>query len=314
MRMSLRFDRGHTELLRSRLAQGRVLQVPGVSNPFVAKLAERAGFEAVFVTGAGVANETLGLPDIGLVTMSEMTSAIRRVANAVDVPVVADIDTGYGNHLGVRRTVQEAIAAGAAAVVLEDQAAPKRCGHFDGKHIISVRDMVAKLVAAVDAREETETLVIARTDAIATEGFDAAIGRAQAYVRAGADIIFIEAPRTLREIEEIPRLVPAPCLINMVEGGVTPLLDAAALQDLGYRMVLHANLALRVGGHAISQAFDSLRAHGGPEQVMDAIMPWNERQNLVDLDRWERYDGETVDRASAILETVGAEPVTEHAQ
>lgn len=287
------------QALRAHLREPQLLVVPGVTNAFDARLAERAGFEAVFVTGAGVANAMLGLPDIGLATMSEVLFVAERVARAVGVPVLADIDTGYGNHLNVMRTVREFEHAGVAAVFLEDQVAPKRCGHFEGKRVIPTEAMIEKLAAARHARRDPGLVLVARTDALAVEPLPAVLERARAYVRAGADAIFVEAPETEDQLEAIPSAVPVPCIVNLVEGGKTPLVPAERLQRMGYRVALHANLALRVGAKAVRDAFDVLRAQGSSAAIVDRLLPWDDRQDVVDLPAWERDEARVLADATS---------------
>jgi 2-methylisocitrate lyase-like PEP mutase family enzyme len=269
--------------LRALLARPEVLVLPGTADPLVARLAARAGFDAVYATGAGIANTLLGVPDVGLVAMTELADHVRRITSAVDVPVVVDIDTGFGNAINARRTVQEIERAGAAGVQIEDQVFPKRCGHFAGKDVIPAREMVAKLRAVLDARADPDLVVIARTDAIAVEGFDAAVERGRAYADAGADLVFIEAPTTDDDLAALPGLVPAPLVANMVEGGKTPLHAAAELGEMGYRAVLYANVAMRVAAAAVRDAFAELRASGDSRGLLDRMLGWDERQALVGL-------------------------------
>jgi 2-methylisocitrate lyase-like PEP mutase family enzyme len=271
--------------------------VPGATNVLDARAAERCGFEAVFLTGAGIANALFGYPDIGLLTMTEMVDATRRIARGTRLPVIADADTGYGNHLNVLRTVAELEDAGAAAIVIEDQVAPKRCGHFEGKRVVPVEEMIEKVVAARKARTHPALTLVARTDAIAVEGLDAALERANAYVEAGADVIFVEAPRTTAELEAIPRTVSAPCLVNIVEGGSTPPLPAAELERMGFRFALYANLALRVAGRAVERAFESLRATGTSELSLPDMLTWAERQSAVGLPDWQQAEADVVGEA-----------------
>lgn len=264
--------------------------VPGVANVLDARIAERCGFEALFVTGAGIANSMFGYPDIGLVTMTETVEAARRIAHGVAIPVIADADTGYGNHLNVMRTVSELEAAGAAAIVLEDQVSPKRCGHFEGKQVVSADEMVTKLIAAREARCDPGLVIVARTDAIAVEGLEGALERANAYREAGADVIFVEAPSTHEEIAAIPRVVDAPCLINLVEEGATPILPAAELEALGFKFALYANLALRVGASAVERAFALLRDHGTSAGSVGQMMSWEDRQETAGLGYWRQLE------------------------
>lgn len=223
--------------LRQLLAQPGTLMAPGVYDAIGARLAEQAGFRALYMTGAGV-SASLGYPDYGLVTMSEMVERAGVIARSVAVPVVSDADTGYGNELNVTRTVREFEMRGVAAIHIEDQISPKRCGHLEGKVLISRDEFVSKIRAAVAARQDPDFVIIARTDARAVDGLDAAIERVNAALDAGADIAFVESPTSLHEIEAIPRRVHGPCLLNLVQGGKTPVLELPQVQALGYRLVI----------------------------------------------------------------------------
>src|SRR5262249_52308659 len=215
-----------------------VIRSLGAHDVFTARLIEAAGLEAVFIGGFGTSASLLGLPDVGLITLTEMADAVRRMALRVSIPVVADRDTGHGDLHNVVRTGGEFERAGAAGILLEDQVTPKRCGHFQGKQVIPAGEMVLKLRAALDARREPDLVIVARTDARAVEGIDAAIERANRYAEAGADVCFIEAPESRRELERIPREVRCPLLVNMLTGGVTPILPVEELQQLGYNIVV----------------------------------------------------------------------------
>lgn len=285
--------------LRAALAQPGLLVVPGVATPFDALLAQGAGFPVLFTTGAGIANIQFGLPDLGLLSLSEVVEANRRIANAVGVPLIVDADTGYGNHLNVTRTVRELEAAGAGGIVLEDQVTPKRCGHFDGKAVVPAHEMVEKLVAARRARRDGDLVLVARTDAIAVEGFDAAIARARAYAAAGADVVFVEAPSTAEQVAAIPSLVPAPCLINVVEGGKTPSPSPERLDELGFKIALYANLALRMGAAAVQRAFRTLHAERTSASLAAEMLTWEERQRTVGLGVWSQLDAEIAAEAAA---------------
>src|SRR5262245_48519236 len=227
--------------LRNMLVPGSALLLPGVANALAARVVADLGFTAAYVTGAGIANTFSGIPDIGLVTVSELAAHVSAIREAFDGPLVVDADTGFGNALNVVRTVQLLERAGADALQIEDQVFPKRCGHFAGKEVVPAAEMVAKIKAAVDTRRNTDLLIIARTDAIAPEGFAAALERAAAYREAGADVTFVEAPTSIEEIADIPRRLPWPQLINVVIGGRTPELPNTTLKDLGYAGVIYAN-------------------------------------------------------------------------
>ena len=201
--------RSATQKLRSLIEDSSILVLPGVADPWTARLAEQAGFEALFATGAGIANVSFGVPDIGLIGLAEMTEAVRRISRSIDVPLVVDGDTGYGNALNVYYAVEQYCRMGVAAITLEDQVTPKHCGHFDGKDLIPAAEMIEKIVAFTEAKGDSGTMLIARTDAIAVEGFDKAIARALSYVEAGADMIFLEAPSDGWQLASVPKLIPS---------------------------------------------------------------------------------------------------------
>jgi 2-methylisocitrate lyase-like PEP mutase family enzyme len=252
--------------LRSRLAVPPILVAPGVYDALTAHLAERAGFTAVYVSGAAIAYTRLGRPDIGLVAMSEVADTVAVIRDRVGSHLIVDADTGYGNALNVARTVRLFERSGAGAIQIEDQVFPKRCGHLDNKALIPAQDMVGKIKAALDARHSRETLVIARTDAIAVEGFEKAVARAIAYRDAGADILFIEAPKTRDELERIPpALKGVPLMANMVEGGKTPSLSAADLERLGFSLVIFPGGIVRAVAHLAGEFYRSLAANGSSE-------------------------------------------------
>jgi len=267
--------------LRARLGEGRPLLLPGAGDALMARLVADAGFEAVYVSGAAVSNTKLGLPDAGFVGLAELADAVFAIREVVDLPLVVDADTGFGNPVGVRRTVQVLERCGANAIQLEDQVSPKRCGHFAGTEVVGTAEMVARLQAALDARSSEELLIVARTDAIASRGLDEAIERANAYREAGADVLFVEAPRTREEIARVAAEVPGPKLINVVEGGRTPLLPLAELEELGFAIVLYANAALRGALLGARTVLEALRRDGSTESVLDRLLPWEERQALV---------------------------------
>jgi 2-methylisocitrate lyase-like PEP mutase family enzyme len=266
--------------------------VPGVTNALFARLAVEEGMEAVFTTGAGIANTLFGYPDLGLVTMTEIVETNRQIARAVPVPVIADADTGYGNHLNVTRTVESLEAAGVAAIVLEDQVAPKKCGHFDGKAVVPAGEMVEKLVAARTVRTDPGLVLVARTDAIACEGLDAALRRASLYARAGADVIFVEAPTTREQLAAIPPSVRVPCLVNVVEGGRTPQLPSDDLEAMGYKVALYANTGLRMAAAGVRRSMRVLRSEGTTAALADELMTWEDRQALVRLPGWQGLEAD----------------------
>jgi 2-methylisocitrate lyase-like PEP mutase family enzyme len=277
--------------LRARLTEERPLLLPGCADALTARIAADVGFEALYATGAGISNALLGLPDVGLATMSEIVDQVGRMYAAVDVPIVADMDTGYGNPVNARRAVRAFEAAGAAGIQIEDQVFPKRCGHFSGKEVIPIEEMRAKVYAVLEGRRSPETVVIARTDAVAVEGAEAAIERANTYAEMGADLVFVEAPPTRELLAELPRRVRAPLVANMVEGGLTPSSSLAELGAMGYRVVLFANTALRASMLAAQSALSVLHEQGDSASILDDLLPWEERQRLVgkpELDAFER--------------------------
>ena len=272
-----------TRELRDRLAEPGILVLPGAADAITAKVIEEAQFPAVYVTGAGFANASFAVPDVGLISMVEVTAHVQRICEVVGIPVVVDGDTGYGGVLNVHRTVRQLERAGAAAIQIEDQRDPKRCGHFDGQSVLPMADMIDKLAAACDARTDPDLVIIARTDARESEGFDGAVERACSYAAAGADLVFVEALRSLYELEQLPGLVEVPLVTNMVEGGKTPLLPAQHLQDMGYKVAIYANTALRSSVRAAQRAMAVLRREGISESLIPDMLTWEERQRLVGL-------------------------------
>ena len=279
-----------TSRLRSHLAQPNILVAPGASDALTARLIQEAGFDAVYATGAGIANAQFALPDIGLLSSTEMISSIRHIVQAVDIPVIADADTGYGNPLKVMRTVQEYEHAGVAAIQLEDQSSPKKCGHFDGKEVIPAEEMVQKIRAALEARIDPGLVIIARTDALATHGYEEAIRRAKLYAANGADVIFVEALRTREEIANAPREISVPLLFNMTEGAKTPMYSVSELQSLGYKIVIYPNMALRVAMRAVQESLGVLKAEGTSASLLSRMTTWEERQRIVRLSEYEALD------------------------
>jgi 2-methylisocitrate lyase-like PEP mutase family enzyme len=281
---------GAGEKLRAALAERRALLVPGAANALTARLIEDLGFEAIYLTGAGLANTSLGVPDIGLVTLSELAEMTAAIAAVTTLPLIVDGDTGFGNALNTIRTVRMLERAGAAAVQLEDQVFPKRCGHFSGKEVISAAEMVAKIKAAADARHSPDFLLIARTDARAAEGLDAAIERAQRYVEAGADVTFVEAPVNAKELAEIPRRLAVPQVANMVVGGKTPMASQQELKAMGFGLVLYANAALQASVLAVREVLGALHEDGSLARVENRLASFDERQRLVDKDTWDALE------------------------
>ena len=285
--------------LKSRLARETILVAPGVFNAWSALLAERAGFEAIYLSGASIAYTRLGRPDIGLVSFTEVLDTLATIRERVALPVVVDADTGFGNALNVRRTVallERAAAGGGLAIQLEDQTSPKRCGHLDGKTLVTTTEMTGKIRAALDARASGETLVVARTDAVAVEGLASALDRAEAYREAGADVLFIEALRSPEDMRQATARFAgrAPLLANMVEGGKTPLLPAAELQSLGFSIVIFPGGLVRALSRAAGDYFASLRATGSTTAFLDRMLDFSELNALIGtpemLELGKRYD------------------------
>jgi 2-methylisocitrate lyase-like PEP mutase family enzyme len=271
-----------SETLRRRLARKPIVVAPGVYDALTAHLAERAGFSTLYVSGAAIAYTRLGRPDIGLVAMSEVADTISMISDRVRADLVVDADTGYGNALNVGRTIRLFERAGARAIQLEDQAFPKRCGHLDNKSLIPSDEMVGKIKAALDARRSRETLVIARTDAVAVEGFDRAVARAVSYRDAGADILFIEAPKTRAELQRIPPAVGnVPLMANMVEGGKTPPLNAAELEAIGFSLVIFPGAIVRVLARAADEFYATLAAKGTSESFQDRMYDFTAFNDVI---------------------------------
>jgi 2-methylisocitrate lyase-like PEP mutase family enzyme len=267
---------------RDLLKPAAALLLPGVANALAARVVADTGFRAAYVTGAGIANTHLGIPDNGLVTLTELVDHVAAIRDVFPGPLMVDADTGFGNALNMRRTVQMLERAGADAIQIEDQVFPKRCGHFEGKEVIPAAEMVAKIKAAVDARTDADLMIVARTDAIATDGFDAAMDRAHAFREAGADIGFVEAPTSAEQITAIARL-PWPQLVNIVIGGKTPELSNQKLSELGFAGVLYANAALQAAVLGMQRALAHLKEHGSLGGAQELLAGFDERQRLVDL-------------------------------
>jgi 2-methylisocitrate lyase-like PEP mutase family enzyme len=283
-----------TTRLRQLIAGGDVVVAPGVYDGLSARLAAHAGFPALYATGGGIAR-SMGYPDLGLLSPSEIVERLANIVEHAGVPVIADADTGYGNALNVRRAAREFERAGVAAFHLEDQTFPKRCGHYDAKAVVPTAEMTQKLRAAREALADQDLVIIARTDALAVEGLEAALDRAQAYQDAGADVIFVEAPTTDAEIETIARRVTAPKLINMFQGGKTPLVPLARLRALGYRIVIIPSDLQRAAIRAMEETLAAIARDGNSAAVADRMASFNEREAAVDTAAWleldRRYSG-----------------------
>ena len=281
--------------LRARLARPPILLAPGVYDPLTALIAEQTGFEALYVSGAAIAYTRLGRPDVGLVSMSEVVETVALIRDRVRAHLVVDADTGYGNALNVERAVRLLERAGANAIQIEDQDFPKRCGHLDDKVLIPAAEMVGKIKAAIDARTSSETVIIARTDAVAVEGFERALARAALYREAGADMLFIEAPRQRDELGRIGTLGKAtPLMANMVEGGKTPMLTASELEALGFAFVIFPGAIVRALAKAAEEFYGSLKAHGSTEPFRPRMFDFDALNRLIGtpemLARGQHYD------------------------
>ena len=270
------------DTLLARLTRKPIVVAPGVYDAFTALVAEQAAFKTLYVSGAAIAYTRLGRSDIGLVSMSEVADVIGTIRDRVAADLIVDADTGYGNALNVARTVRLFERAGANAIQIEDQSFPKRCGHLDEKRLVPAAEMVGKIKAALDSRQSRDTLVIARTDAVAVEGFDKAIGRALLYREAGADVLFVEAPKTETELKRIPPAFGGvPLMANMVEGGKTPLLTAAELEALGFALVIFPGGIVRALGHMASEYYASLAAHGTSEPFRNRMLDFTGLNDLI---------------------------------
>jgi len=268
--------------LRARLARPPILLAPGVYDPLTALIAEQTGFEALYVSGAAIAYTRLGRPDVGLVSMSEVVETVALIRDRVRAHLVVDADTGYGNALNVERAVRLLERAGANAIQIEDQDFPKRCGHLDDKVLIPAAEMAGKIKAAIDARTSSETVIIARTDAVAVEGFERALARAALYREAGADMLFIEAPRQRDELGRIGALKKTtPLMANMVEGGKTPMLTASELEKLGFAFVIFPGAIVRALAKAAQEFYGSLKAHGSTEPFRPRMFDFDALNRLI---------------------------------
>ena len=276
--------------LREILDKREAVLVPGAANALAARIIEDLGFKAVYVTGAGITNTFLGSPDIGLISMTELGNHVGAMRDAVALPLIVDADTGFGNALNVARTIRVLERSGANAIQLEDQEFPKRCGHFSGKSVIDRAEMVQKIHAAVDARHDADLIIIARTDALASHGFEDAIERAAAYIEAGADMTFIEAPKTKEEIAEIPKRLRVPQLINIVSGGLTPTIGLRELETFGFSMILYANAALQASIAGMQNVLKHLKTHGTLEGASALLASFEERQRLVRKPRFDELE------------------------
>jgi methylisocitrate lyase len=284
--------------LRRLIGGKEIVVAPGVFSPAVAKLAEKLGFRALYFSGAGFSN-LLALPDLGITTLSEVARAARQVTSQIHVPLVVDADTGFGEALNVSRTVEEMVAAGAAAIHIEDQVLPKRCGHLEGKELVDPDEMAKKVIAAKDAAGRN-LMIIARTDARTVEGIDSAIDRARLYSKAGADMIFPEALESRDEFAEFRKKVALPLMANMTEFGKTPYMTAAEFQELGYEMVIFPVTAFRSMMKAVKGTLAELRSEGTQRGVLDTLMTRKEFYDLIDYYRYEEADRRALSAAKRL--------------
>jgi 2-methylisocitrate lyase-like PEP mutase family enzyme len=280
------------QTLRQLLKRDKLLVAPGCFDGLSARLVEEAGFAAAYLSGGAVAR-SMGIPDIGLVTLSETIDRAAQVVAAVKIPIIADADTGYGNAVNLVRTVREFERTGVAAIHIEDQITPKRCGHLDGKEVIPLAEMEKKLQAALATRTDADFCIIARTDARGVHGFDDAISRGRAFARLGVDAIFVEAPQSEEELAQIPRLIPGvPILVNVFKGGKTPMLPMGRLEKMGYRIAIYPSETQRAAIHAMRRALDTLKREGTTESIDDALTTFKERDRVVGLDDWQKIERE----------------------
>ncbi|HXF75000.1 MAG TPA: isocitrate lyase/PEP mutase family protein [Methylomirabilota bacterium] len=273
--------------IRRALAEKGQLTMPGVYDALSAKIAARAGFEVIFITGYSLSATLLGEPDFGLLTQTEVIAAAQRICAVVDIPVIVDADTGYGNAINVIRTVKDLARAGAAGMFLEDQVWPKRCGHMRGKQVIPLDEQLKKLRAAVEAREDSDFFIVARTDSRQALGLDEAIRRGVAFKKAGADAVFIEAPESKEEMRRISSEVPGPLVANMLERGVTPLMGPKELKDLGFELIVWPLAPLYSAAKSLAEVYTTLRRDGSTLAILDRLMPFDDFNRIVGLD--EKY-------------------------
>lgn len=278
------------QTLKQLLKRNKLLVAPGCFDGLSARLVQEAGFEAAYLSGGAVAR-SMGMPDIGLVSLSESIERAAQVASAIQIPVIADADTGYGNAVNLVRAVREFERAGVAAIHIEDQITPKRCGHLDGKEVISLNEMENKLQAALATRSDPDFCIIARTDARGVNGFQDAIARGKAFAKLGVDAIFVEAPQSEAELEEIPRHISdVPLLVNVFKGGKTPMLKVERLEKMGYRIAIYPSETQRAAIHAMRMALATLKKEGTTESIDDALTAFKERDKIVGLDQWQKIE------------------------
>ena len=276
-----------TQTIRDLLTEKGVLVMPGTYDCLSARIASRAGFDVIFITGYSLSASLLGEPDFGLLTQSEMLAAAQRICSVTPLPVIVDADTGYGNAVNVIRTVKELIHAGAAGMFLEDQIWPKRCGHMKGKEVIPLEEYLGKLRASIDAREGSDLYIVARTDARQALGLDEAIRRGNAFKEAGADAVFIEAPQNKDEMRAIARNVPGPLVANMIERGVTPTMGPEELKELGFQLIVWPLSPIYACAQALKEVYSTLRQTGTTKEIMDRLISFDEFHDIIGLN--EKY-------------------------
>jgi 2-methylisocitrate lyase-like PEP mutase family enzyme len=298
-----------TLLLKQLLARREAALLPGAANGLFARIIEELGFEACYVTGAGIANMYLGAPDIGLLTMSELANHVSAISDAIELPLLVDADTGFGNAVNTVRTVRVLERAGASGIQLEDQVFPKKCGHFKGKEVVSLDEMLGKIKAAVDSRRDQDFQIIARTDSRAILGIDAAIERGHHMIEAGADVTFVEAPLSEAEMARIARELPVPQIANIVFGGLTPEVGRARLADLGFGGVLYANAALQAAIKGAHDVLSVLQSDGALDRVSHLLAGFEQRQQLVDKAKYDALEARYKSAASANGGLEGSEAV-----
>jgi methylisocitrate lyase len=272
-----------TTLLRNLIEDKEILLAPGAHDLLTARIIEKAGFKSVYMTGYGQAASMLGKPDVGLLTMTEMADRAKKFAQAVDIPVIADGDTGFGNAINVIRTVEEYEQAGVAAIQLEDQVAPKKCGHMNGRQVVPIDEMLGKIEAAKYARKDKDFIIIARTDARTSLGFDEALKRAKAYADAGADVIFFESPESEEEMRKLNEEIKVPALANMVEGGRTPLFSAKELEEMGYSIVIFPTSSVYATARAMKELMYEIKAKGSTKESLEKMITFSEFNDLIGL-------------------------------
>lgn len=284
--LGLRQTEGRNKKLREALRSDATLLAPGCFDCLTAKLVAQAGFSAAYITGSGLSMSTIGAPDIGAISFAEVVERARRIADSVDIPIICDADTGYGGPINVIRTVRELERAGVSAIQIEDQAWPKKCGHEPGRRLVDDKEMIGRIKAAVDARLDADLVIVARTDARTTMGLNAAIDRANTYLEAGADVLFVESPESEEEMRTINEQVNAPTLANMVEGGRTPILPQAKLQELGFRLAIYPNSLTRLIGFQGAQMLNVLKRSGTTDSMKNQMLDHRALWNLFDYPEW----------------------------